>query len=343
MNARHGDPTPEGVNTLHVALGYIAKHKGKRFIFPLAPGRKGRPLIKDNLTRACNDPDQIERWHDRWPGCAWGCACKKSGIVCVDIDAGNDKQGMKSVHALKTAGFTFPNTEKERSPSGGWHLIYTGEHHFSASKIGLHVDTPNYFLFGGNVRHDGKPYVVIDSPATAPLPYWINEKITPRADRPRRESSRQPIPLDLFKRMLAVTPYTEGPGELDNRRSYEGWLGFAMACHEAAGGDESEYLGTFIEWCLNDPMAAEKGWTTEQIERHWQSFTADPPEGQRAVSRASSFKVLSHFGHGDLVGLAADMEAFQADPWDGEISPQARARRNDRRGHARHQRMAGFR
>lgn len=112
MNARHGDPTPEGVNTLHVALGYIAKHKGKRFIFPLAPGRKGRPLIKDNLTRACNDPDQIERWHDRWPGCAWGCACKKSGIVCVDIDAGNDKQGMKSVHALKTAGFTFSQHRK---------------------------------------------------------------------------------------------------------------------------------------------------------------------------------------------------------------------------------------
>jgi hypothetical protein len=120
VNVFHVDPTPEGVNTLYVALGYLAKHKGKWFIFPLALGRKGRPLIKNNLNRASNDPDQLERWHDRSPG----CACKKSGIVCVDIDAGNGKQGMKSVHAFPAREAAAPNPARALDRGGRRRFLF---------------------------------------------------------------------------------------------------------------------------------------------------------------------------------------------------------------------------
>lgn len=332
----------KGAGTLDVALDYVAKHKGQRFIFPLAPGRKGRPLLKDNLNRASNDPDEIERWHGRWPGCAWGCASKKSGVVCVDIDGGNGKQGMKSVTSLRQAGFRFPKTERERSPSGGWHLIYQGAHHFSASKIGLHIDTPNYFLFGGNVRYDGKAYIAVSNSQSVPLPAWIAEKIRPRADRQRREPSGELVPVDLFVRMLRATPYVGGPNGLDDRHNYQGWSNFSMAVHEAAGGDEGEYLDAYIDWCLLDP-AAHEGWTAEQIVQHWQSYTADTSEGQAAITRASWFKVLSYFGKGDLISeLALACTDFVDDPYDeGDVrKPAPRNRPLNRNALRRHRAIA---
>jgi hypothetical protein len=180
--------------------------------------------------------------------------------------------------ALRAQGFALPKTEKNITPSGGWHLIYKGEHHFSASKIGLHFDTPNYFVIPGCVRADGRVYAAaLTSVKPVPLPNWVAEKIKPRANRPRREPSGEPVTLELFIKMLGATPHTGGPPGLDDRHNYEGWLAFAMAAHEADGGDEADYLSAFIDWSLDDPNAKE-GWTAENIERHWQSFTADPSE-----------------------------------------------------------------
>lgn len=300
-------------NTAPIALAYVAKHPS-RYVFPLAAGKKGRPCIKNNLESASNDAEKIKKWARQFPGCAWGCSTKKSGIVCVDIDCGPGKEGRQSMEKLAGEHGALPETETQRSPSGGYHKIFKGAHHFSASKIGLHIDTPNYFVIAGCTRDDGKSYTLLRDIPAAPLPSWIADKIKPRADQPRAESSGEPVPLDLFKKMLAATPYTDGPAGMNDRHNYEGWLAFAMACHEAAGGDEGDYLYAFVDWCLDDPNA-EASWSAESIERHWQSFTADPPQGQAAVTRASWFKVLHHFGRDDLIGEAGPgaAEDFAAD------------------------------
>lgn len=300
-------------STEQIAIAYVTKHPD-RFVFPLATGKKGRPCIKDNLNCASNDPQQIKEWSRRFPGCNWGCATKKSGLVCVDIDSGANKHGGESVEALRAAGFALPKTETQRSPSGGYHCIYKGEHHFSASKIGLHIDTPNYFVIAGCKRDDGGEYKMHRDIAVQPLPEWVAEKIKPRADRPRAEAVGDPVPLDDFKKMLAATPYTGGPSGLDDRRTYQGWLSFAMTCHEAAGGDEADYMYAFIDWCLADPEG-KATWTAESIERHWQSFTADPPQGQAAVTRASWFRILDATEHGELVPSNA------ADDFAGDAAP----------------------
>jgi hypothetical protein len=69
----------------------------------------------------------------------------------------------------------------------------------------------------------------------------------------RADGADDAVPLDVFKRMLAATPYVGGPAGLDDRNGDEGWLQFAMAAHEAARGDCADYLYAFIEWCQNDP------------------------------------------------------------------------------------------
>jgi hypothetical protein len=144
-------------------------------------------------------------------------------------------------------------------------------------------------------------------------------KAEQKANRKPREPSGPAVPLVLFKRMLDVTPYTGGPtNTLADRHSYQPWVHFLFALHDAAGGDGGDYLEAVIEWCVNDPS---HDWThptsRELIEYKWDRFSdADQRDGS-AITRATWFKVLQHFGHGDLVGLAQVAEDFseEEEPW----------------------------
>ena len=42
--------------TLDLALEYVDRHFGTRYLFPIKPGKKFPPLIKNNLEDASNDP-----------------------------------------------------------------------------------------------------------------------------------------------------------------------------------------------------------------------------------------------------------------------------------------------
>ena len=116
----------------------------------------------------------------------------------------------------------------------------------------------------------------------------------------RDDSADDPVPLDVFKRMLAATPYTGGPAGLDDRNGDEGWLQFAMAAHEAARGDGADYLYAFIEWCQNDPNGRDS-WSAESIQARWESFDCD-----EAVHHARFWdRLLLYFGQDDLVSDAS--------------------------------------
>jgi Family of unknown function (DUF5906)/Protein of unknown function (DUF2786)/Primase C terminal 2 (PriCT-2) len=117
----------------------------------------------------------------------------------------------------------------------------------------------------------------------------------------RADSADDAVPLDVFKRMLAATPYTGGPAGLDDRNTDEGWLQFAMAAHEAARGDSADYLYAFIEWCQNDPNGRDS-WSAESIQARWESFDCDEAGG---ITRASWYRLLLFFGQDDLVSDAS--------------------------------------
>jgi hypothetical protein len=304
--------------SVDIALDYLAAHPD-RYLFPLGCD-KGRPLIRDNLAQANNDTAQIKRWALQFPGCWWGLSAAKSKIIPIDIDTKPGKNGNRTVEALELSGYEFPDTETTISPSGGRHLIFKGEHHFRTNlwggllgadkdgrQIPTHIDCPNYVVIPGCGRY------LADWPESAAVeaPDFVLEAIKPRRERPRREPAGEPVPLELFKLMLKATPYTGGPPGLDDRHEQEGWLKFAFACHEAAGGDVADYLSAFIEWCHDDPEA-EEAWTAESIERRWESFTADPPEGAAAITRGSWFQLLKGLGRGDLIGeaMAGDGSEF---------------------------------
>jgi hypothetical protein len=131
--------------------------------------------------------------------------------------------------------------------------------------------------------------------------------------RKTRIASDDAVVLDLFKRMLAATKYVGGPAGLDDRHEHDGWLNFAMQCHEAAAGDCADYLEAFTVWCQADPHAKET-WTADSIRSRWESFDCDADGG---ATRGSWFMLLDHLGHSALTDEAKgadDLQAFKDDP-----------------------------
>jgi hypothetical protein len=297
-------------NSRQVALDYLEKHPG-RYLFPLGASSKIPFKGTHGHLDASNDPAQIKRWSLQFPGCWWGLAAKKSGIVPVDIDIKPGKEGAATIKALRAEGFEFPPTEKQRSPSGGFHLLYEGEHHFAcAGQIGLHVDVPNYVVIAGCGE-----YTLFDDRAVAPLPEWIAKRIERRADKPRQPTGPA-VPLELFQRLAKASGH-------DGAHGYWDWLGRLMAMHDAAGGEQGDYLSAAFDWSARDPNPTADFASFEEVERKWESFTLgdNMPENGVAITRGSWFKTLTEEDHGDLVGEAIsevaaedDLAKFAADP-----------------------------
>jgi hypothetical protein len=319
-------PQPS-TNNLAVALAYIAKHPGRK-LFPCV-GSKARPAFKDNLNLASNDPEQLKRWqqeHGQRGPIMWACSPRVCDPPIFALDADLQKPGAKDALDKLVGeiggddfGSSILDTETNRTPSGGLHLIFQGEHKFSQSRLGIGLDVPNYFMIPGQARTDGKRYAVVKDVQAMPAPAALQLRVTPPQPERTRTFIADAVPLDLFAKMLKATPHTGGPAGLDDRHSYGGWLNFLMAAHEAAAGEEWGYLDAVIDWCLADPSP---DWThptsAELIERKWQSFNA---EADNAVTRGSWFQVLKCLGRGDLIGDAdapADFETFRDDPSDFE-------------------------
>lgn len=176
--------------TLDLAQNYVENYFGVRYLFPIEAGEKFPPKVLDNLDgNASNDPAQLKKWHDKWPGCNWGLAHKKSGVLVVDVDtnAAKGKVGQQTFDDLDTIE-GFDETETTTTPSGGKHLVYVGPHIFALGEngIGKDIDSPNYSLIPGCVLDAGGEYVSNGLDAVK-CPEWIYETIK------RNKSSRKSI------------------------------------------------------------------------------------------------------------------------------------------------------
>jgi hypothetical protein len=167
-----------------IALAYIAQHPD-RYLFPLAPGSKAQPLIKDNLNRASNSARQIEAWSKRFPGCNWGLSPKPSNLVPMDIDTKSGKSGLRTLDLLEMEYGELPDTEEVRTPTGGAHRYFVGRHIFAigAAGFGEDIDCPQYTLIPGCRTKDGE-YTLVSFVDIVPAPEWFyNDEVLGKAEK----------------------------------------------------------------------------------------------------------------------------------------------------------------
>jgi hypothetical protein len=180
-------PVPEVdemTSPLEAALGY-ATH-GIR-VFSIQPNDK-RPFPGSHgCLDATTDTDVITRWWTDHPNANVAIATG-AGLVVIDIDTKNGKDGWGSLDALMRDHGELPGTRWAQTPSGGAHLYFkvSGEVRNSESKHGPGVDVRGdggYVLAAPSII-DGKPYVWMGRDPSAPLPPAWAELLTARYDAP---------------------------------------------------------------------------------------------------------------------------------------------------------------
>ncbi|WP_236793232.1 bifunctional DNA primase/polymerase [Amycolatopsis sp. GM8] len=164
-------------------------------VFPLRPGTKRRPAVKDWENRATTDPSRIRRC---WSADAWniGLATGPARVVVVDLDTDKDGRGPGGAHALaalaEQRGGPLPTTYTVSTPSGGQHLYFRAPAGVwlrnSQSQIASCVDTRaggGYVVAPGSVTAEGA-YELIDDTDPAELPAWLVQAC---AERPATATS----------------------------------------------------------------------------------------------------------------------------------------------------------
>lgn len=164
--------------------------------------------------RAMSNSDQV-RWYwtsERFHGCNVAIACEPSRLVVLDLDMPKpgeqppprwDKPGITCGLDVLAAlceeeGQALPlDTYTVTTPSGGLHLYFLAPQGVELRNtagdrgrgLGWRVDTRaggGYVLAAGS-RVDGRPYLVSEDAAVAPLPPWLCERLT-FTPRPPREA-----------------------------------------------------------------------------------------------------------------------------------------------------------
>ena len=172
-------------------------------IFPCWPGTKD-PAVKWG-SAATNDLEQVRRWWTENPRYNIGIACGPSGLVVIDLDVGEGKDGVKRWAEL-TAEHDTPPTYTVETPSGGRHHYFTLPDDWepvgnSASKLADGIDVRaggegnagGFVVGAGSVRADGKAYTVVtDISVPAPFPKWVYDMLTAKPEKAPKPSSPPP-------------------------------------------------------------------------------------------------------------------------------------------------------
>ena len=101
-------------------------------IFPLIPNSK-KPAIARWRQRSTSDDAQIRAWWSADPERNIGI--DTAGLIAIDVDNKGEKRGGESLHLLQMLWGDLPDTYRQRTPTGGQHIVFKGDARNSASKI----------------------------------------------------------------------------------------------------------------------------------------------------------------------------------------------------------------
>lgn len=253
-----------------------------------SPGK--HPRTEHGLSDATTDPDQIRTWWTRWPQANIGIHCGLSGLVVMDLDVKNGKQGPDTWRDLcQDEGIDDSPALEQETSSGGVHLVFGSNGH----AIGPSTNTPAADI---DVRA-GNSYILVEPSVIAGKPYTWDAMSSPLDGR-----EPGPVPDALLKLLakpdpvatppadipLATTPMDtaanpqrnysftedmlsaiENLGKLAPERAsdYSQWVEVGQALH-AGLGDAG--LQLWDDWSKGDPSKYRPG----ECARRWQGFTA---------------------------------------------------------------------
>lgn len=177
-------------------------------VFPLSPGRKKPPILKNWHRHASTDPQRIHRWWSWNPRFNVAIATEVSQLHVIDLDATHlrppaecfdDALAALSAHLPEPA----PSTFTVASPHG-WHLYFTAptqpELSCTVGRIGQGIDSRGhggYVVAPGSITTDGA-YRIIDDRPVAELPDALVTLLRPPPPPPQQQLSGRPEHIESY-------------------------------------------------------------------------------------------------------------------------------------------------
>lgn len=188
--------------TLDHALGYAARGW---HVFPCVAGEK-RPATAEGFYNATADEKALRRLFSGAANLA--IACGASGLVVLDLDVKNGRDGIAALAALEARHGALPATLTARTPTGGEHRYFRAtegvEIRNSEGKIAPGVDVRGLggYVLAAPSTVNGAGYVwTHDAPIAALPATWIDLLARHEPARPRLALARPPRPSDRRARV----------------------------------------------------------------------------------------------------------------------------------------------
>ncbi|WP_288942904.1 bifunctional DNA primase/polymerase [uncultured Roseovarius sp.] len=107
-----------------------------------SPGK--HPIFSGGFKHATTDYEQITEWFTQNPFANIAIATGAvSGVIVIDVDSGEGKEGLTSVKAIEERYGPLPKTFRVRTGSGGWHYYIAAPSipiKSSVSRLGKDID-----------------------------------------------------------------------------------------------------------------------------------------------------------------------------------------------------------
>lgn len=227
------------------------------YIFPLLENTK-IPLIKDYTNLASCDPTNLETyWLDKVMGFEHyhniGIATSRfkdgQALLVVDVDNKKGKNGSQVLVELELKGFEFPKTLTQKTPTGGFHLIYKVKTPVKQGTDvlgkGLDIRSRGGLIVGAGSLIDNQPYLINNS-EIVDAPKWMIDKCNEKreAEKERKAKNKPAKKIDQ---------------KTAKERALDYLINHAVLAVEGAGGDETTFivanklkdLGVNEKNCLN--------------------------------------------------------------------------------------------
>jgi len=292
----------------------VALARQGRRVFPLLPNGK-TPAVEGGVTRASSDPERVHRfWSEAFSGEPLdyniGIATG-DGLLVLDIDNKNGKNGSLSLESLELRNSDLPPALTISTPSGGNHIYLTcaaGSYiRNSASTLGNGIDVrgDGGYVVGPGSIIDGKRYEVSAAGDAPEAPGWL----LPMVSGPRPVKAESTAALEGVDEELAAARAAT-------------WLkNHAELSMEGNGGDDTAYrvAARVMDFGLSpsdalDVMLAD--WN-ERCEPPWSAERLEVIVNNAAAYRHSPIGSSSADVEFDHVELATGSEAdpTQNDEW----------------------------
>ncbi|UHQ19083.1 phage/plasmid primase, P4 family [Lysobacter sp. KIS68-7] len=153
------------------------------------------PRLPEWQKHATTDVQQVASWWTETPGAGIGIATGcVHGLVVLDVDMKNGKDGEAALFDLVAQHDHLPNTLTVCTPSGGRHLYFVGGMGLpnSASSVGVGLDVrgDNGYVIAPSPAVIGRDYAWSNYHTLATAPEWLIE--IARRPKSKRDQARTP-------------------------------------------------------------------------------------------------------------------------------------------------------